>query len=67
MSRGLFVGTLGTILFAGPIVGVSWAQRKGEPGPPFPGGAGLRFSGFIPAQTAEAAHSAVRDCEEQAT
>jgi len=40
MSRGLFVGTL---LFAGPFLGASWAQNKAEPGPPFPSGADITF------------------------
>ena len=43
MSRGLCVGTLGTLLFAGPFLGASWAQNKVEPGPPFPGGADITF------------------------
>src|SRR5215212_1163723 len=36
MSRALLLGTL---LFAGPLLGMSWAQNKSEPtstGPPFP-------------------------------
>lgn len=43
MSRGLCVGTLGTLLFAGPFLGASWAQNKVESGPPFPGGADITF------------------------
>ena len=35
MSRGLFLGTLGTLLFAGSFFGVSWAQNKPSPVPPF--------------------------------
>ena len=35
MSRGLFLGTLGTLLFAGSFFGVSWAQNKPPPVPPF--------------------------------
>jgi hypothetical protein len=35
MSCGLFLGTLGTLLFAGPYLGVSWAQNKPPPVPPF--------------------------------
>src|SRR3979490_1363434 len=37
MSRALFLGTL---LFVGPFLSMSWAQNKTEPterGPPFPG------------------------------
>jgi hypothetical protein len=42
MSRGLFLGALGTLLFAGPFLSVSWAQDKSEPptpAPPFLAGA----------------------------
>ena len=35
MSRRLFLGTLGTLLFAGPFFGISWAQNKPPPVPPF--------------------------------
>jgi hypothetical protein len=38
MLRGLFLGTLGTLLFADPFFGVSWAQNKPPPVPPFPEG-----------------------------
>ncbi len=51
MSRALFLGTL---LFAGPFLSMSWAQNKTEPtqtGPP----SRLQkrhFSGIIPARAA---------------
>jgi len=35
MPRGLLLGTLGTLLFAGPFLDVSWAQDKAPPLPPF--------------------------------
>jgi hypothetical protein len=38
MSRGLFLGALGTLLFGGTFLSVSWAQDKSEspaPAPPF--------------------------------
>jgi hypothetical protein len=35
MSCRLFLGTLGTLLFAGPFLGLSWAQNKPPPVPPF--------------------------------
>jgi hypothetical protein len=43
MSRALFVGTL---LFVGPCLSMSWAQNKTEPpqpGPPFPNGSNITF------------------------
>jgi hypothetical protein len=43
MSRELFLGTLGTLLFAGPLLSASWAQNKAEPVAPFPGGSEITF------------------------
>jgi len=44
MSRGLFLGTL---LFVGPFLSISWAQNKTEPPlpgwPPFPSGSNITF------------------------
>ena len=43
MSRALFVGTL---LFVGPCLSMSWAQNQTEPpqpGPPFPNGSNITF------------------------
>jgi len=36
VSRGLFLGALGTLLFAGPLLSVSWAQDKAEAPAPVP-------------------------------
>jgi hypothetical protein len=54
MSRGLFLGTLGTLLFAGPWLGVSWAQNKQPPVPPFLEGSEitLEMSYSCPSNTA---------------
>ena len=54
MSRGLFLGTLGTLLFAGPSLGVSWAQNKQPPVPPFLEGSEitLEMSYSCPSNTA---------------
>jgi len=54
MSCGLFPGILGTLLFAGPILGVSWAQNKPPPVPAFLGGSEitLEMSYSCPSNTA---------------
>ena len=54
MSRGLFLGTLGTLLFAGSFLSVSWAQNKPPPVPPFLEGAKitLQLNYSCPANTA---------------
>jgi len=54
MSRGLFLGTLETLLFAGPSLGVSWAQNKQPPVPPFLEGSEitLEMSYSCPSNTA---------------
>ena len=43
MSLGRFLGTLGTLLFAGAFLSASWAQNKSEPGPPYPAGSDIKF------------------------
>ena len=43
MPRGLFLGTLGTLLFAGPFLSAAWAQNKDEPGQPYPGRSVITF------------------------
>jgi hypothetical protein len=54
MSCRLFLGTLGTLLFAGPFLGLSWAQNKPPPVPPFLEGAEitLQLSYSCPINTA---------------
>jgi hypothetical protein len=54
MSCGLFLGTLGTLLFAGSCLGVSWAQNKPPPVPPFLEGSEitLEMSYSCPSNTA---------------
>jgi hypothetical protein len=57
MSGGLFLGTLTTLLFAGPFLSVSWAQDKAEPptpAPPFLSGAEItsQFNYYCPSNTA---------------
>jgi hypothetical protein len=43
MSSGLFLGTLGTLVFAGPFLGVSWAQNKPPAVTPFLEAAHITF------------------------
>jgi hypothetical protein len=52
--RGLCLGTLGTLLFSGSFLGVSWAQNKPTPVPPFLEGAEitLEMSYSCPSNTA---------------
>jgi hypothetical protein len=54
MSCGLFLGTVGTLLFAAPSLGVSWAQNKPPPVPPFLSGSEitLEMSYSCPSNTA---------------
>ena len=54
MSRALFLGTLGTLLFAGPSLGVSSAQNKPAPVPTFLEGSEmtLEMSYSCPSNTA---------------
>jgi hypothetical protein len=54
MSCGLFLGTVGTLLFAAPCLGVSWAQNKPPPVPPFLSGSEitLEMSYSCPSNTA---------------
>jgi hypothetical protein len=54
MSCGLFLGTLGAVLFAGPFIGVSWAENKPPAVPPFLEGADitLQLSYSCPINTA---------------
>jgi hypothetical protein len=43
MLRGLFLGTLGMLLFAGPFLSASWAQDKAKLAQPFPEGSVITF------------------------
>jgi hypothetical protein len=54
MSCGLFLGTFGTLLFTGSFLGVSWAQNKPPPVPPFLEGSEitLEMSYSCPSNTA---------------
>src|SRR5215470_15612425 len=54
MSCGLFLGTLGTLLSADLFLGVSWAQNKPPPVPPFLEGSeiALEMSYSCPSNTA---------------
>jgi hypothetical protein len=54
MSRGLFLGALGMLLFAGPFLGVSWAQNAQPSMPPFLKGSEitLEMSYSCPSNTA---------------
>jgi hypothetical protein len=54
MSRGLFLGALGMLLFAGPFLGVCRAQNTQPPAPPFLEGSEitLEMSYSCPSNTA---------------
>jgi hypothetical protein len=43
MLRGLFLGTLATLLFAGPFLSASWAENDADPDPPYPAGSDITF------------------------
>jgi hypothetical protein len=54
MARGLYFGTLGTLLFVGPLFGVGWAQNRPPLLPPFLEGSDitLEMSYSCPSNTA---------------
>jgi len=68
MSRGLFLGTFSSLLFAlfaCPVhLGLKTKRRQSGPSR---AGQISRFSGIILARAAEVAHSVVREWAEQAT
>jgi hypothetical protein len=60
---------LGTLLFVGPFLSMSWAQNKTEPTetrPPLPGTLQKTFQWDYTCPAAELAHSFVKEEEERA-
>jgi hypothetical protein len=66
MSHRLLLRAFGMPLLTGPFLSASWAEDIAKPGPLYPPGSDITFQWnyFL---TAEVAHSAVREPEEQVT